>query len=297
MVFAPDGNFSWMRTHAANPVAEWIEDDIFRLYFSCRDGQNRSNIGSVEIDLKNPTQILRKAEEPVLGPGDLAMFDDCGVSIGCIVPVAAKRYLYYMGWNLAVTVPWKNALGLAISDGPGEPFRRYSRFPIVELNEVDPYSISYPWVMHDGGKFRMWYGSNITWGPEQRDMRHLLKYAESEDGIQWVRGGVVAIDFKCPEEYAICKPSVLKDPDVYRMWFCARGDVGRDTYRIGYAESKDGITWERMDEKETIDVSESGWDSEMIEYPYVFDHDGGRYMLFAGNGFGLSGFGLAVQRG
>jgi hypothetical protein len=43
-----------------------------------------------------------------------------------------------------------------------------------------------------------------------------------------------------------------------------------------------------------IDVSPDGWDSEMIEYPFVLDHKGERYMLYNGNGFGKTGFGLAV---
>ena len=43
-----------------------------------------------------------------------------------------------------------------------------------------------------------------------------------------------------------------------------------------------------------IDVSKNGWDSEMICYPYVFDHKGKRYMLYNGNGYGKTGFGLAV---
>jgi len=32
----------------------------------------------------------------------------------------------------------------------------------------------------------------------------------------------------------------------------------------------------------------------MIEYPYVFYHKEKRYMLYNGNGFGKTGFGLAV---
>jgi hypothetical protein len=43
----------------------------------------------------------------------------------------------------------------------------------------------------------------------------------------------------------------------------------------------------------TFDVSEEGWDSEMMCYPYVFDHKGERYMLYNGNGYGKSGFGIA----
>jgi len=32
----------------------------------------------------------------------------------------------------------------------------------------------------------------------------------------------------------------------------------------------------------------------MVEYPFVFDHKGGRYMLYNGNGYGRTGFGIAV---
>jgi hypothetical protein len=289
-IYAPDGSKSWMRWYAANPTAEPIEGDRFRVYFSSRDEENRSSIGFVELDLRDPTGVLYEADQPVLSPGDLGMFDDSGVSIGCIVPVGDKRYLYYMGWHLTVRVPWQNALGLAISEGPGEPFRRISRFPVVELSEVDPYTISYPWVRFDNGKYRMWYGSNTQWGSRKDDMRHLIKYAESSDGIHWDRRDIVAIDFDFAGEYAMCKPCVLKDGDTYRMWFCSRGD----TYRIRYAESKDGIVWRRLDDKVGIDVSPSGWDSEMIEYPCLFDHKGSRYLLYAGNHFGRTGFGLAV---
>jgi predicted GH43/DUF377 family glycosyl hydrolase len=290
-IYAPDGTRGWMRSHAANPVAEHIGGDRFRVYFSTRDDRNRSSIGFVEIDLNDPSTILAVADEPVLGPGDLAMFDDSGVSIGCIVPVNGQRYLYYMGWHLTVTVPWQNALGLAISDGPGAPFRRVSRFPIVELSEIDPYTISYPWVTAEDGRFRMWYGSNIQWGARKEDMRHLIKYAESADGIHWERNNVVAVDFKDATEYAMCKPCVIQDGSELKMWFCSRGDA----YRIRYAESRDGVHWSRRDEAVGIDVSSSGWDSEMIEYPFVFDHGGNRYMLYSGNAFGATGFGLAVE--
>jgi predicted GH43/DUF377 family glycosyl hydrolase len=218
------------------------------------------------------------------------MFDDSGASIGCIVKVGDKRYLYYMGWHLTVSVPWQNALGLAVSETQDGPFVRRARFPTVPLDETDPYTISYPWVSNENGKFRMWYGSNIAWGATKAEMRHLIKYAESDDGIHWTRNNHVAIDFSGPEEYAICKPCVVKDGDRYRMWFCARGKA----YRIYYAESDDGITWRRQSEPD-LSVSDSGWDSEMVEYPFVFDHKGARYLLYSGNTFGQTGFGLAVK--
>jgi hypothetical protein len=83
------------------------------------------------------------------------------------------------------------------------------------------------------------------------------------------------------------------------MWFCYRGGLRFRTdpdqsYRIGYAESADGVTWERLDEQAGISRSESGWDSEMIAYPSVYVHRGRRHLLYNGNGFGRSGIGHAV---
>ena len=76
------------------------------------------------------------------------------------------------------------------------------------------------------------------------------------------------------------------------MWYCYA--IGHGGYRIGYAESDDGIKWERMDDIAGLDVSPIGWDSEMVAYPYVFKHRGKKYMLYNGNGYGRTGFGLAV---
>ncbi len=289
-IYQPSGALPWARSHAANPVAEFVAGDVYRIYFSSRNEKNQSSVGSLLVDMKNPTRVIEVAEDPVLLPGDIGMPDDSGVSIGHILRVKGKRYLYYMGWNLSVTVPWRNAIGLAISEEGRKDFQRYSRFPIMNLGETDPYTLSYPWVMIEGGRYRMWYGSNLKWGPEKTDMLHVIKYAESKDGITWQRPNIICIDAKAPEEVAICKPCVLKDGETYKMWYCHRGPA----YRIGYAESKDGIRWKRLDSIAGIDVSQDGWDSEMIEYPFVFDHQGKRYLLYAGNGFGKTGFGIAV---
>ena len=290
-VFQPSGDLEWARSHAANPTPEHVAGNIFRIYFSSRDANNRSSIGYVVIELSDAPRVLEIPQEPVLRPGDLGMFDDCGASIGCILRLGDARYLYYMGWNLAVTVPWKNALGLAISKSPDEPFQRVSRFPVVPLDEIDPYTISYPWVMRDDDRFRMWYGSNLRWGPEKKDMLHVIKYAESSDAVHWQKSDRIIIDSQSSDENAICRPCVVREADGYRMWFCARGEK----YRIHQAVSKEGLSWTRLGQDQGLDVSAAGWDDEMIEYPCVFDHDGRRFMLYSGNSFGRTGFGLAVQ--
>ena len=75
------------------------------------------------------------------------------------------------------------------------------------------------------------------------------------------------------------------------MWFSSRGDV----YRLGYAESADGIAWERLDDQAGLEPASEGWDSEMVCYPAVCGTEGRRYLLYNGNGYGATGIGYAVE--
>ena len=78
------------------------------------------------------------------------------------------------------------------------------------------------------------------------------------------------------------------------MWYSYKNSGG--SYAIGYAESPDGFSWERMDHKAGIEKSLSGWDSEMIEYGSVFTFKQQKFMLYNGNNYGANGAGLAVLR-
>lgn len=291
VVYQPAGDRYWLRSHAAVPIAEHIDGDIFKIYFSSRDDSNQSYTGYVVVDITRPKKILERSDSPVLSPGALGAFDDSGAMATWLVAHNDTRLLYYIGWNLGVTVPFRNSIGLAISKN-GEPFRRCFDGPILDRTTVEPYFVASCCVLPGEDKWRMWYLSCTGWSIRDGKPEHHyhIKYAESLDGIAWERRGLVAIDYLGASEYAISRPSVVRDRDRWRMWYSCRGSA----YRIGYAESQDGLCWVRHDSEAGIYVSDSGWDSSMIEYPFVFDHGGARYMLYNGNGFGKSGFGLAI---
>jgi len=289
-VFCAHGETDWMHSHAANPVVDQVRDDVYRVYFNTRDALNRSSVGWLEVDLRWPTRVCRLAKTPVLSPGGIGCFDDSGCSIGSIARQGKQLLLYYLGWNLGVTVPWRNSIGLAISHNEGETFERVSIAPILDRSDADPYSLSYPWVLQSQGKWHMWYGSNLGWGKGRADPPYfyVIKYATSCDGNVWKRCGKV-VEPSCAE-YALARPCVMKDADRYRMWY----SYGGHAYRIGYAESVDGVSWSRRDDEVGIAPSPGGWDGESIEYPCVFDHGVQRYLLYCGNGYGKTGFGIAV---
>ena len=283
-----------MVSHAANPFGVWQENGLLRVYFTSRDANNRSHITFAETDPNTEFSVASVSDEPVLVPGDPGFFDDSGVAMGCLLSVNGKEYLYYLAWNLRVTVPWLNTIGLAVKSEKTSRFAKYSRAPVMDRSDEDPFSISYPSIIYENGKYRMWYGSNLRWGKVPEEMDHVIKYAESDDGIHWNRSRKVAVGLLHKNEYAISKPFVLKTNNQgYTMFYSYRGNGAITTYRIGHAVSADGFDWSRRDDETGIGISASGWDSEMICYPFVFGYRDETYMFYNGNGYGRTGFGLA----
>jgi hypothetical protein len=241
------------------------------------------------VDFSETLQVSHILDEPLLSAGQAGEFDDSGTMATWLVNFKGVKYLYYIGWNLGVSVPFRNAIGVALSTDDGLTFQKYSRGPILDRSIHDPCFTASCCVMIDNGLWRMWYLSCLEWDANLRHRYH-IKYAESHDGLDWQRDGTICIDFASNDEYAISRPSVIKDTTGYKMWYSYRGEY----YKIGYAESDDGIVWRRYDTDAGLDKSPSGWDSDMVEYPFVFDEGGTRYMLYNGNGYGKTGVGYAV---
>lgn len=284
-IFPPDGGYG------ALPFAIPAGNRSCRIFFSGRDAENRSRIGACTLDL-DTLAVGSVTETPLVFPGPPGAFDESGCSMSCAVEHEGRLYLYYTGWTLGRTVPFYLAVGLAVSEDGGHSFDKVSPAPVLGRHRVDPFLCASPSVLIEDGIWRMWYVSAVRWEPRPEGMRHyyLVKYAESRDGLEWERDGRVCIGFASEEEHAIGRPHVLKDGDLYRMWYCYRGP----SYRIGYAESKDGLDWTRRDDLAGMEPSPSGWDSEMQAYPMVFPDGGRLVMLYNGNGYGATGFGIAT---
>lgn len=290
LLIEPPVHVPWVASHAAVPHAESFADGRALIYFTARDGSRRSHIALAE--LAPGSWEPRVAPEPLLTPGLPGAFDDSGVMTSCLVRHDGIEYLYYQGWHLGVTVPFSVFVGCATRREGEGVFSRVSAAPVLDRNEHDPFMCSSPWVLVENGRWRMWYVSNLGWQSDERGSHYRvhIRYAESPDGLDWKRDGRVCLDFQKPDEYAIARPCVVKDGAIYRMWYSYRGD----SYRIGYAESDDGLEWIRRDDLAGIDVSNAGWDSEMVEYACILDRDGERTMLYNGNGYGETGIGRAL---
>lgn len=300
LIFCSNGNYKWNITHAQTPIAKITDNNIIRIYYASRDLQNKSRISYIEVEAENPTNIVCFNDGPVLELGKIGTFDDSGMMPTCVIQINNKFYLYYIGWNIRNSVPYHNSIGLAISQDDGKTFLRFSDGPIIDRTYKEPYFSGTAYILKEKNTFKMWYLSCIKWelvNDKQEPFYH-IKYAESEDGINWKRDGKVAIELK-ENEGGIASASVCMIGSLYYLWYSYRGikeyrTNKKGSYKIGLATSKDGLVWERKDNEVGITLSEEGWDSQMMAYPNVIRYKNKLYMFYNGNGFGKTGFGYAV---
>lgn len=291
-------DLDYVASHTQIPTAILLKDRI-RIFFSSRPNHNQSIISWFDVSIEDPTKILDIAPKPVLSAGRGGMFDEHGVMPQSAIIVDNKLWLYYSGWSRREEIPYSNWTGLATSSDCGKHFKRAFHGPVMDRTPLEHFSATGVLVKQFNDQFIAWYASGVDWVSIDNKLEELyvIKSAQSNDGINWLRNGkqVVATP---NNEQPTHRPAVIKLDDIYHMWFCFRGlkdfRDGQDAYRIGYAYSNDLVNWHRCDEKAGIDISDCGWDSKMMAYPNVLETPSGIYMFYNGNGFGQSGIGYAV---
>jgi hypothetical protein len=297
LIYVPDGRLSWAKHSVLQPTPYLLEPSIIRVFGAFRDDADPGvgRIGYVDVDAYDPSCVIKVSEQPCLDVGIPGCFDDNGVVPCCVfLNPYGILYMWYSGHQLATRVRNLAFSGLAISHDNGKNFLRWSNTPWLERT-----SESYLWravhsVLQDGEDLRIWYCA----GHEYIDGygKQLPKYNiwETKTAIDLTPlppgKGAVCFDYQ-GFEYRLGRPWVIYDEEnaIYRMWF-SYATPFRD-YRIGYATSYDGTNWDRGEDP--FDVSEGGWDSEMICFASVIKAHGSTYMFYNGNNHGETGFGLA----
>lgn len=294
LVYRPDGSMPWARTYALAPTPIELAGRL-RVYYASCDENMVGRIGFVECERNDPTRILRVKDAPVLDAGQPGCFDDNGVNVTSIVQVGDELWLYYFGYQLHQRTRYSLFAGLAISTDDGETFERVQQTPILDRSDGERFVRSTPFVLRDGSGFRMWYVSGDEWIEVNGKPlpRYGLAHSYSADGINWPRAGARILSLEGDDEHGFGRPFVVPTGSGYRMWYSLRSKS--KGYRIGRAQSPDGLTWRRMDDQVGIDVSPTGWDSEIVCYAAEVALNGETYLLYNGNGYGRDGFGIAVR--
>lgn len=294
----------WLHEFSQAPTTLVFEDFV-RVYFSCRpapdkSGQYVSYSTYVDLDRRDLQRVIRVADSPIMGLGELGAFDEFGVYPVSVIRAENRILCYYGGWTRCQSVPFTVAIGIAESLDNGSTFSRLGPGPLLASNPLDPYVVAGPRVRRFEGRWYIWYVAGTSW--HEIDGRveavYKIRMADSEDGMNWCRNGADILSDRLGADECQASPDVLRHEGRYHMFFCYKyGHDFRNNergYRIGYASSRDLRLWARDDERAGIDLSNQGWDDQAIAYPHVFNLDGEVYMLYIGNDFGRHGFGIAI---
>ena len=296
-------NIPWLNEFAQAPSV-LIFEKFIRVYFSCRPladvkGQYVSYSAFVDLNRSNLFEIINIAKKPILKLGELGTFDEFGTYPTSVIRNGTKVLAYYGGWTRCESVPFNVAIGYAVSHDNGETFSKTGNGPVLSYDIDEPFILSGPKIRRFDDSWYLWYIAGKKWIIDngKPEPVYKIRMASSQDGINWIKLNKDIIETKLEENECQASPDVFYYKEKYHMFFCYRYSTNyrgkQNGYRIGYASSNDMINWIRDDSKAGIDISDEGWDSEMISYPHVFELDGNIYMMYLGNQVGRFGFGLA----
>ena len=293
LIYCPDASIEWMNNSVLTPQPFLLDEDTIRIYASFRDKKGIGRIGFIDLDARNPSQIINISEDPVLDIGSPGCFDDNGMILGDVIRVNDKIYMYYVAFQLVEKVKFLAFSGLAISRDNGLSFSRIQNTPVLDRSDEGVFGRCIHSVIYDGSKFKVYYTVIHDWVYINNIPypAYYIKYIESDDGINFGKVGRTCITCNS-NEYRIGRPKVRKlSENLHEMYFTY--DTFQKEYKTGYAISSDEKNWVRRDSDAWLVPSKSGFDDKMACYPVVIETKYGIYMFYDGNDMGKTGFGYA----
>jgi hypothetical protein len=295
-----DGVF--FKSHTTRPIPYLLNNKCLRIFFSSRNDDDIPYPSYIDVNPENPAEIIYVNQEPLIDIGRVGTFDDSGVTPVSILtePSTGKLLMYYVGWKRRRYggVSIEASIGLAEIIKNGTRLKRLFEGPILAQDIDHPILTAAPFVVPMKSGFRMWYCSGTEWRQTEHgsEMLYSIYVADSDNGIKWKQIKSSPVISYCFDGEVVSAPWVIKTPSGLIMWYSYRGtsSILEKNYSPGIATSKDGINWDRHDNEIGILKSNSGWDSEMICYPAIFNYNDKTYMFYSGNGVGKAGIGYAI---
>jgi hypothetical protein len=298
IVFRPNASLPWSRTHAMVPTPLFMPAlGVLRVFYTACDASGVGRPSYVDLDPSDPTRIVHASTRPLLDIGAPGTFDENGVLPTSVLQLPDGRlFMYFVGFELGTRIRYRLLSGLAISDDGGETFVRVARTPVLERSDAELYFRGGPFALYEDERFRLWYVAGSRWIEiEGKSMpEYKVMYLESPDGVAWDRAGRLVLDIVDPDEHGFGRPWVLREGARHAMYYSIRRK-SLGAYRLGYAESDDGMTWRRDDRRLALDVGPGAYDDHAIMYAAPIEIDGTLWCFYNGNDFGREGFALAVR--
>ena len=232
------------------------------------------------------TSWQRYAGNPVLSPkADW----EAGGNINNAVVKVGNVYKY---WFTGIGTRFR--IGMATSTD-GINWQKSNANPVFDVGapgQFDSEHVYNPMVVYHDSLYWMWYAGNngTNWQ---------IGLATSKDGLQWkkhpnnpvLRVGAVG---KWDDKH-LTAPFVIRDGAVFKMWYRGESAQFPGKGSTGYAESPDGINWERYSGNPVFTPAASGWDSRSLTISPIVKRDGKYEGWYGGSDGSTSQIGYATS--
>lgn len=290
-------NLPWFKKNAMVPVPWKKSDGVIRLFLTMCDDANVGRIGYVDVDIDNPGRILGYSRDPIIDVGELGTYDDNGVVTSCVLEDCGKLYHFYSGYELSKKIPYKIFCGVAESEDGGDSFRKLNKASILPPIDEELFNRCAPYVRKEGDGYRMFYlgDAGNMWRTDRHGHKvpmYTLKTFHSQSLVKWpLEAGKLVMPFGDDEECGITLPNIWQEDGLYKMVYSIRRV--NSGYTLGYAESENGVTFNRKDEQLEFKGPVGDWESEMMCYAELMTINNRTYMFYCGNHYGIGGIGWA----
>ena len=292
---APGGPLA--RSHAMLPTPLVLSDRI-RVFFASCDDDMRGRIFFADLALEPPHAVLGLSDAPVLDIGEPQDFDCDGVNPSQALIVDGRLLLLYIGWRRGPSAaPYTLFAGLAQSDDEGLTFRK-RRGPLLPATAAEPCFRTAPFVWPSAEGWRMLYigGGAFFSAPDGRRLPlYGLREATSTDVASWPdEGRAVLAPDQASGEIGFGRPV---------LWQGAAGGPvvmlsvrTTDGYRLVQGAADEILAGGRRF-SEVLEGEPDAWEAQMTCFGAPCVVGDRELLLYNGDGFGRTGFGLAWRPG
>lgn len=303
----PPGTTDFDATACMNPFVIREGGEYF-LFYAGGDRKGGRQICLATCPVDDVTKWSRLG--PIFGNGRPEDFDSVWCVLPCVHRFGDTWHLYYTGRNpkLGEGLQCFTGIGLATSKDL-RTWTRYSHEPVLRGDGFakwpDNKGIagggSIIEIPQPEGRilYRMYY--TLAVGTKSADMqtdqeKHSVM-AHSYDGIEWFDKRM-AIGPRLDARYEDAATIGLTVWPVASGWRAIYAGIGTQFgyYSLCEAASVDGVNWERGEPGANLSLAPhgDGWESKMVEYPFVLEENGRLRLFYCGNGYGGTGIGTAV---
>jgi hypothetical protein len=229
------------------------------------------------------TEWEHHPDNPVIGPGPAGSWDDAGRSGRAVLSDGTMYHLWFIGVSQSdgfTDIGHATSLdGVAWTMDPANPVLTRGA-----PGEWDGAAMNGVAVVHDGGQFHMWYSA---WnGSMCCDDFWAIGHATSPDGSSWIKySGNPVMEAGSPgswDDHVVRPGTVILEDGTYKMWYTGAvwGGASGYLFRVGYAESSDGVDWTRHLAPVLVPSGSSGaWDFPAVGSASVV-FDGAAYHMW-----------------